>query len=131
MSATSTSGLGDTAEPAPAEPRGQRAEEPQHVAADSSENRVTAATALASGQRSGADPPPSIAGTECALARATVLPSLTPTTAPLRATPDPHLSATTRRRHARIELVLIVRRAERGPPRVMRPAPADARRRAG
>ena len=58
--------------------------------------------------------PPSIAGVERAVARASVSPSLTLTTAPLRATPDPHLVASTRRRRGRIELVLVVRRAERG-----------------
>jgi hypothetical protein len=35
-------------------------------------------------------------------------------TAPLRAAHDPHLTASTRRRHVRLELVLVVRRAERG-----------------
>jgi hypothetical protein len=59
-------------------------------------------------------PPRSIAGVERALVRATVPTSLTPTPAPLRATPDPHQIADTRRRHVRIELVLVVRRAERG-----------------
>jgi threonine/homoserine/homoserine lactone efflux protein len=57
---------------------------------------------------------PSIAGVEHVLARASVSPSLTLTTPPLRVTPDPHVIATTRRRHVRIGLVLVVRRAERG-----------------
>jgi hypothetical protein len=59
-------------------------------------------------------PRPHIAGTERAPARAKVPPSLIPATASPRAAHDPHLAASTRQRHERLELVLAVRRAERG-----------------
>jgi hypothetical protein len=65
----------------------------------------------------GSDPAPTtlaIAGPERALARAMVPSPLTPAMASLRAVPDRHLSAITRRRLVRIDLLLIVRRAERG-----------------
>jgi hypothetical protein len=92
VSATTPAGPDQAAAPLPAEPTSPLAAELQHVAADRSRNRVTAATVLAPGLRPSADPPPSIAGIERALARAdhAAVPDPDDGTPPGNAGPAPH-----------------------------------------
>jgi hypothetical protein len=60
-----------------------------------------------------ADPPQSNDGIEHAVVRATVPPSLPPTVAPPRMTARRTVTASIRHRQVQLELLLIVRRAER------------------